>query len=167
VFVRTARDLALRAPEIERRLSELIEGFVLCPPPDQAEVELDALCCAFAAAAIETRASSSQRLSQRAIEYLREHYRQDDLTIEKLCKQLHVSASYFSALFKKETRKTFVQYLTELRMDEAAKLLVSTQLTTAQIADTVGVNDPSYFSYSFKKHFGMSPSQARGRKGRT
>ena len=164
VFVRAARDLALRSPALERHQSELMEQFMLCPPPEEALAALLALCEAFAATARENRASSSQLLSQRAIAYIREQYVQDDLTVEKLCKQLHVSSSYFSALFKRETRKTFVQYLTDLRMDEAIKLLVSTDMPTARIAAAVGISDPSYFSYCFKKHFGMSPSQARGRK---
>ena len=164
VFVRAARDLALRAPALERHQSELLEHFVLCPPPEEAAAALLALCGEFAAAARENRASSSQLLSQRAIEYIRTRYMQDDLTVEKLCKHLHVSSSYFSALFKKETQKTFVQYLTDLRMDEATKLLLSTDMPTARIAAAVGITDPSYFSYCFKKHFGMSPSHARGRK---
>jgi two-component system response regulator YesN len=49
-------------------------------------------------------------------------------------------------------------------MDEATRLLVSSDLPTAQIAAAVGIGDPSYFSYTFKKHFGISPSQARGKK---
>jgi len=164
VFVRAARDLALRAPALERRQSELLERFVLCPTPEEATAALLALCDEFATAARENRASSSQLLSQRAIDYIRSHYMQDDLTVEKLCKHLHVSSSYFSALFKKETQKTFVQYLTDLRMDEATKLLLSTDMPTARIAAAVGISDPSYFSYCYKKHFGISPSHARGRK---
>ena len=74
---------------------------------------------------------------------------------------MHISAAYFSTLFKRETKKTFHQYLTELRMDKAMTLLTGSDLKTADISIQVGLGDPSYFSYSFKKHFGISPSQAR------
>ena len=67
-------------------------------------------------------------------------------------------------LFKRETQKTFHQTLSELRMNRAMLLLTTTNEKTAQIALAVGIPDPSYFSYAFKKHFGLSPSQARGRK---
>ncbi len=164
VFIRTARDLALRAPALDQQMTERMEQFMLCPPVGAAADALEALIGAFTAQVRETRASSTVLLSQQATEYIRAHYAEDDLTVEKVSRALHVSTSYFSALFKKETRKTFVQFLTELRMDEAAKLLASTDMTTAQIASSVGVGDPSYFSYSFKKHFGMPPSQARGRR---
>ena len=50
-------------------------------------------------------------------------------------------------------------------MDKAMTLLTGTQMKTVQIAQAVGVPDPSYFSYSFKRHFGISPSQARRRNG--
>lgn len=58
-----------------------------------------------------------------------------------------------------------MQYLTVLRMDRAMSLLTGTELKTVQIAQEVGIPDPSYFSYSFKKCFGISPSQARKREG--
>ncbi len=164
VFIRTARDLALYSAALEERQAELMERFMLCPPLDEAGAMLSALCGEFTSAVRENRATTSLLLSERAVAYLREHYMDDALTIEKLCKHLHVSASYFSALFKKETHKTFVQYLTEIRMERATQLLASSDLTTAQIAAAVGIGDPSYFSYTFRKHFGIPPSQVRGRR---
>ena len=104
---------------------------------------------------------------RQAVEYMAANYRDPELTMEKLCGQLHISPSYFSVLFKRETKKTFVQYLTELRMDKAMSLLTGTEMKTVQIAQEVGIPDPSYFSYSFKKSFGISPSQARKREGAT
>ena len=94
-------------------------------------------------------------------QYLQENFAQENLSLEELCLHLHISPSYFSMIFKKETKKTFHQYVTELRMDKALTLLSSTELKTAQIAQRVGLPDPSYFSYCFKKHFGFPPSQAR------
>jgi len=76
-----------------------------------------------------------------------------------MCSYLNVSAAYFSTVFKRETGKTFVQYLTDLRMEKAVKLLLSTNEKTYMIARKVGYADPNYFSYVFKKQFGMSPSK--------
>ena len=87
-----------------------------------------------------------------------------ELTAEKLCRHLHVSSSYFSALFKRETGRNFPNYLTETRMRQAMTLLAGTDMKTASIAEAVGVPDPSYFSYVFKRVYGLSPSQVRRRR---
>ncbi len=96
-----------------------------------------------------------------AVEYLETNFASSDMSAENVCGYLHISAAYFSTLFKRETKKTLHQYLTDLRMDKALSLLVGSEMKTAQIAQAVGMGEPSYFSYSFKKYYGMSPSQAR------
>ena len=70
-----------------------------------------------------------------------------------------VSSSYFSSVFKKETGKSFVSYLTDYRLDRALVLLMEKQEKTYVIANMVGYSDPNYFSYVFKKKYGMSPSK--------
>ncbi len=59
-----------------------------------------------------------------------------------------------------------MQYLTELRMDKAMSLLTGTEMKTVQIAQEVGIPDPSYFSYSFKKSFGLPPRHEREKEPR-
>jgi two-component system response regulator YesN len=78
-----------------------------------------------------------------------------------MAERLHISPSYFRTIFKRETGKTFHHYLTAYRMDRAMELLRATDLKTAHIAERIGISEASYFSYSFKKHFGASPSQVR------
>ena len=114
----------------------------------------------------DSRQSAGQLLARQAEDYLKQHYMKENISIESLCLHLHVSPSHFSQVFKRETRKTFHQYLTELRMDRALTLLSQGELRTSQVAREVGLPDPSYFSYSFKKHFGYPPSQARGQRDR-
>ena len=105
------------------------------------------------------RADSARSFAVRAIDHVSEHYADGDLTVDAMCSYLNVSAAYFSTVFKRETGKTFVQYLTDLRMEKAVKLLLSTNEKTYMIARKVGYADPNYFSYVFKKQFGMSPSK--------
>ena len=54
---------------------------------------------------------------------------------------------------------SFITYLTDYRMDIAADLMVNTNDMSYTIAEKVGYTDPNYFSYVFKKQFGMSPSK--------
>ena len=81
--------------------------------------------------------------------------------MEKLCAVLHVSPAYFSTVFKRETEMSFVSYLTEVRLQHALSLLNTTDDKTYVIAGKVGYTEPNYFSYVFKKRFGVSPSKYR------
>jgi two-component system response regulator YesN len=158
-----ARDLTTvedESSDFERTL----EALMRCPPPGQAKALLSDYCASLISEIDESRVSSSQRLVNQAIEILISDFGRADMTIEYVCQKLHISTSYFSVLFKKETKKTFHQYLTDLRMDRAMTMLAVEMVRTAEVADAVGIPDPSYFSYAFKKHFGISPSQARKRK---
>ena len=75
-----------------------------------------------------------------------------------------MSNSYFSSIFKKETGISFVSYLTDYRMDIAAKLILDTNEKSYKIGEMVGYMDANYFSYVFKKKFGISPSKYRNAK---
>ena len=108
---------------------------------------------------LEERRDTTKSFVARAIEYVKEHYGDQDLSIETICRFLNVSAAHFSTVFKKETGKTFINYLTDYRMREAVNLLLTENEKTYIIAQKVGYVDPNYFSYVFKKQFGMSPSK--------
>lgn len=105
------------------------------------------------------RQDTSKSFVTKAIEYIKEHYSDKELSIETICKYLSVSSAYFSTIFKKETGKTFINYLTDYRMEQAIELLIGKDEKTYIIAELVGYTEPNYFSYVFKKHFGMSPSK--------
>ncbi len=100
----------------------------------------------------------------KAKDYVADHYGDQDLSIDFICNYLGVSSAYFSTVFKKETGKTFVGYLTDYRMEKAEKMLMETDEKTYIIAERVGYSDPNYFSYVFKKQFGVSPSKYKAGK---
>ena len=110
------------------------------------------------------RQDTTKSFVTKAIEYVREHYADSGLNVESVCKNLSVSTAYFSTVFKKETGKTFINYLTEYRMEQALDLLLNQDEKTYVIAEKVGYSDPNYFSYAFKKQFGMSPSKYKAEK---
>lgn len=107
------------------------------------------------------RINSSMLLVEKAKQYIKENYMDYDVSVEKLCSKLHVSPTYFSTIFKKETGESFVNYLTTIRLEEAVKLLNTTDDKTYIIAEKVGYPEANYFSYVFKKKFGVSPSKYR------
>lgn len=115
----------------------------------------------------EMRSDKTKSFVKRAVEHVHSHYMDKDLTVEALSQELHVSAAYFSTVFKRETGKSFINYLTDYRMEKAIRLLMEEEEKTYIIAESVGYSDPNYFSYAFKKKFGMSPSKYKsGGKGK-
>lgn len=110
------------------------------------------------------RTDSAKLLIDKALEYIGEHYCDSELSVDTLCGYLNVSATYFSTLFKRETGMNFVNYLTKVRMEKALQLLNTTDEKTYNVSTIVGYTEPNYFSYVFKKHYGVSPSNYRKNK---
>lgn len=127
--------------------------------PESLGVWLHDICMRLLQAVQSDRRNTTKSFVQKAVEYIWEHYADPDLGIETLCAYLGVSAAYFSTIFKKETGKTFVKFLTDYRMEQAVELLMDRKEKTYVIAEKVGYSDPNYFSYAFKKQFGMAPSK--------
>lgn len=109
----------------------------------------------------DARSSSTKSLITKAKTYVESHYREEGLSLDDICEELGVSNSYFSSMFKKETGNSFVGYLTEYRMEKACKRLIETNEKSYMIAKSVGYTDANYFSYVFKRQYGVSPSKYR------
>ena len=89
----------------------------------------------------------------------------DDFSLDNLCQYLHISKSHASHLFKKLTNKSVSQYIMELRISEAKKLLLNTDLKILDIAERLGFHDSTTFCKTFKKHVHCTPNDYRSSKG--
>lgn len=112
----------------------------------------------------QERDNTTKQVIQEAKQYILDNYTDPDLSVEMICRHLHMSPAYFSTMFKKETGQAYIAYLTEVRLDKAVELLNKTEDKTYVIAAKVGYQEPNYFSYVFKKRFGISPTKFRGTK---
>ncbi|MCZ8512740.1 response regulator [Paenibacillus filicis] len=123
------------------------------------------LCSAVMTSIASGRQSSYKTLVDQAKEFTKNHYHETDISINKVCSHLHISPGYFSSIFKKEAKTTFVGYLLHIRMEAAKELLRTTDMKAFEIAEKVGYADPNYFSFSFRKHVGVSPKEYRSGTG--
>ncbi|HZJ82501.1 MAG TPA: response regulator [Clostridia bacterium] len=85
----------------------------------------------------------------------------EDLSVSSIAENLYITPNYFSRLFKKETGEGCNDYIVRKRMEKAKSLLEITNIKTGKIAMMVGYCDINYFSLSFKRNTGMSPTEYR------
>ena len=104
--------------------------------------------------------TGSSQLINSALKYVKDHY-SAKITLKDICTELHVNPSYFSYLFSQEMGKTFVEYLTDIRLDKAEDLLLNTNLSILDISVATGFENQSYFTKVFKGRDGMTPRQFR------
>ncbi|MDQ0063267.1 response regulator [Paenibacillus harenae] len=133
---------------------------------DEIEVWLKAIASELAASALDNRNLVASNQIAKATEYIEEHYAEEKLSLQHLCRHTLMSTSYFSLLFKQYTGETFVEYLTRVRLERAKELLLATSLKFYEIASQVGYADPNYFSILFKKHTGSSPRDFREKQAK-
>lgn len=95
--------------------------------------------------------------------YILEHYMSEGISLNAVAVSVNMSPSYFSSIFRQEVGKTFVEYLTEIRMEKAKELLMCSSKKTSEIGYEVGYKDSHYFSYIFKKTQRCTPKEYRAR----
>lgn len=96
-----------------------------------------------------------------AMQYLQQNYRNPQLTIKNLCKDLAISHSHLCMLFKQQTGVSIYHSLLMLRLQQAKLLLERTDDTMTNICIAVGYSTPAYFCSEFKKETGLSPLEYR------
>lgn len=91
-------------------------------------------------------------------QYIEEHY-SEEITLESVASIAFMNPYYFSSFFKKHTNHNFKQYVTDIRMNHAVRMLAQTDLMVYEIAEKVGYNNARHFSDMFKKQYGKLPNE--------
>lgn len=94
-----------------------------------------------------------------AMDYISKHYNEPDISVGTVAQSLNISEGYLSHTFKKETDYTLLNYLTRYRIHKAMELLKDCRVKVYEVAEQVGYRDIAYFSATFKKYAGISPSE--------
>ncbi|WP_108991292.1 response regulator [Paenibacillus agaridevorans] len=102
------------------------------------------------------------QIMSRAKKYIRDHL-QEPITLEQLGKITFTSKSYLSRLFRKRTGQTFIEYLTDIRMEKAKKLLAEPGIKIYEVAEQLGYQDWKHFSRTFKDRTGYGPAEYRSK----
>ncbi len=96
---------------------------------------------------------------RQAMDYIARHYADEDISIAVIAAYLGVSEGHLSHVFKKEIGSTVISYLTQYRIQTAMKLLRGGRYKVYEVAQQVGYRDVAYFSSTFRKLTGLSPSE--------
>lgn len=154
-FLRTMNELQLNVqPEHRRSLTEFTT-------PEQLAAAMRGLIddiCDHVNAHKENRSSA---LGRDILHYIGEHFRQYDLSLEKIADHFQMSISYFSRFMKDQTGYTFTEYVTWLRMEEVKRQLKQTDLPIKDIVASVGYADVPNFMRKFKNSEGITLGQYR------
>lgn len=160
---RLARDFQLDAAEILGLRSSLHEEIFKFKSIDEVRNWIEEISIKLTRHISRKRQNTTKMLLEKAKDYIHSNYSEDDLTIQKLADHLHISPSYLSLIFKKDAGVTFLKYLVNIRLNAAKELLSTTDMKTMEIAERIGYPDVNYFSYFFKKNYGISPREYRNK----
>ncbi|MBD5526188.1 MAG: response regulator [Lachnospiraceae bacterium] len=111
----------------------------------------------------ENKEKPTASLVEQAKMYIDAHYSKE-ISLDEVSREVNISPYYFSKLFKEETGGNFIDYVTTIRMEKAKELLSTTDKSMKEICSEVGYSDPNYFSRSFKKNVGITPTEYKERR---
>ncbi|MCZ8522418.1 MULTISPECIES: response regulator [Paenibacillus] len=110
----------------------------------------------------ESGALHTKKVIKDVVGLIEEHY-MHDISLSWIAEQVHLTQTYLSYLFSREKGQPLIKYITGVRMQKAAELLIGSHLTVAQISERTGYTSDSYFGKIFKNHYGVSPAKYRER----
>lgn len=102
----------------------------------------------------------ARKAVQEIADYLRQHYA-EEITLQDISERFHMNPAYLSRMFKSEIGQTFNDFLSEVRMEAAVRLLRQKNLKIGDIGPLVGYENVNYFMRKFKERFGCTPSEYR------
>lgn len=133
-----------------------------CPLKEDVDTLIMPLCSMLELAYLKNQGKSGgeEETIDGIIRYVKQHHTQN-ITLEDVCERFFCSRSFIGHNFKNKTGKSFREYLTEMRLEDAVELLRYSKLNVTEIALSVGFGDSAYFSNVFKRRYGVSPSEYR------
>lgn len=109
----------------------------------------------------ERKPASSTALIEQIMQYILQHYSESDFSVQKIADHFSLSLSYLSRYFKEQTGRTVMDYLNEIRIDQAKLLLRTNDRSVKEIVQQVGYYDVSSFIRKFKQSVGVTPGEYR------
>lgn len=149
--------------ELEKKLIEDIQKFtdLARTPLKPMQNEIYDLCASVSEYIQKNKKGKNDLLQNKLIQYIHEHIYDPNLSVGSMACDMNLSASYISRFFKFQTGYTISNYIDNLRLDKAKKLLKETELSLKEILDSIGYVDPTNFIRKFKKSEGLTPMQYR------
>lgn len=106
-----------------------------------------------------TPATDDQGYKSQLYQFIEENIGNKDLSLSYVAEHMGLSTGYLSGLFKKLFHVSFKSYVMTRRMERAKLLLLTTEMKNYEIAESIGFDDPNYFSACFKRQFGLPPGK--------
>lgn len=107
-----------------------------------------------------TQMEEKREVIERIVQYMDSHYA-EEISLTSLAGEFFLAPTYLAKKFKEKTGKTVIQYLEEIRMEQAKEMLRTSGYSISEIALQTGYNDSNYFTRSFKRVLGMTPREYR------
>lgn len=106
------------------------------------------------------KVAAPSKMIQAALDYINRHF-SENISLQEVADNINISKNYLCDIFKKEIGITFINYVTNLRIEKAKEFLANTDMKMYEVSNAVGYNDYAYFSQIFKKHTGTTLSAYR------
>lgn len=141
--------------------SKLVDGLFFNNSYEEIEQQLGEMCVGACQSITGQRQKNADIIASKAMDMIQNQFGDSGLSLNVLSEQLHCSSNYLSALIKKVHGESFINLLTKRRMEYARDQLLCSNLKIFEIAVASGYVDQHYFSYCFKKYYGVSPNKIR------
>ncbi|MFC5403488.1 response regulator [Cohnella soli] len=112
-------------------------------------------------ARLQPKLFDERKLIGKVKEIMRKEFMNPDFSLELAAGHVHLNATYLSELFKETTGRKFIDYLTDIRLEEARRLLQETDMKMYEVCLSVGYTSSKYFSTLFRKKFDVTPTMYR------
>ena len=155
------REQNIRTEEIFGGVPNYLEILKQHESPDSFFGWIETICIKLRSYFVEARENKTKDIIEIAKQYMYQEYGNQDISLEKVAEKVGLTPTYFSTIFKKETGGSFVEYLTDIRMEAAMKMLRYSDDKIYVVAQKIGYPEAGYFSHVFKKKYGISPVQCR------